>query len=167
MLETVRIRDLHIGGYIQMSNQPYPIWWDTTVTIYNKFQDPQTQLIRWFKTVVTNVFWKYVGDKVTVGKVSLETDNSICRIREDSRFLPKFQWLQIPNDEMSQFFTLAKGDIIIKGEVDDEINEYESGHRATDIVAKYKELQGCITIEKIAINTGAGRCNPHYYVKGI
>ena len=149
-----------------MSNQPYPIRWDTTITIYNKFQDPQTQLIRWYRTVVHNVFWKYVGDKVTVGKVSLETDNSICRIREDTRFLPKFQWIQVPNDKMHDFFTIGKGDIIIKGEVSDEINEYESGHRANDIVSKYKELQGCIIVEELAINVGAGRCNPHYYVKG-
>ena len=167
MYETAKAIDSLIGGCIQMNNQPYPLWWDTTVTIYNKFQDPQTQLVRWYRTVVHNVFWKYVGDKVTIGKVSLETDNSICRIREDARFLPKFQWIQIPNDEMVNYFTLAKGDIIIKGEVTDEINEYESGHRATDIVAKYKELQGCITVEELAINIGAGRCNPHYFIKGI
>jgi len=150
-----------------MNNQPYPIWWDTTVTIYNKFQDPQTQIIRWYRTVVTGAFWKYVGNKVTVGKVSLETNDSVCRIREDARYLPKFQWLQIPNDMMSQYFTLSRGDIIIKDEVTDEINEYISGKRATDIIAKYKELQGCITIEEVAIDIGAGRCNPHYRIRGV
>lgn len=150
-----------------MNNQPYPIWWDTTITIYNKFQDPHTQLIHWYRTVVHNAFWKYVGDKITVGKVSLETDNSICRIREDLRYLPKFQWIQVPNDKMSDYFTLGKGDIIIKDEVTDNIDEYTSGHRATDIVAKYKELQGCIVIEEMADNTGAGRCNPHYFIKGV
>ena len=150
-----------------MNNQPYPIWWDTTVTIYNKFQDPQTQLIRWYRTVVTGAFWKYVGNKVTIGKVSLETNDSVCRIREDARYLPKFEWVNVPNDEMSNFFTLSRGDIIIKGKVTDEINEYVSGKRATDIVAKYKELQGCITIEEVAIDIGAGRCNPHYRIKGV
>lgn len=149
-----------------MNNQPYPIWWNTTVTIYNKFQDPQTQLIRWYKTVVTDTFWKYIGNKVTVNKTTIETDDSICRIREDARYLPKFRWVQVPNDSMNDYFTLGKGDIIVKGAVDDEISEYESGHRATDLIAKYKELQGCITIKEIADNTGAGRCNPHYFVKG-
>lgn len=34
----------------------YPIWWDTDLTIYNKFTDPQTQLIKWYRTVLTNCF---------------------------------------------------------------------------------------------------------------
>jgi hypothetical protein len=68
---------------------------------------------------------------------------------------------------MSDFFTLGTGDIIVKGEVDDEIDEYTSKKRSTDLVAKYKALQGCMQIEEVAINVGAGRCNEHYYVKGI
>ena len=148
-------------------NDVYPEWWETTVTIFNKFKDPHTKVVRWYKTVVEGVFWKYVGDKVTIGKTVLETNNIICRIRKDEKFLEKYQWVQMPNDEMENYFTLGKGDIIVKGEVDDVIDEYETGKRSTDLIAKYKELQGCMSIEEIAINVGAGRCNEHYYVKGI
>lgn len=148
-------------------NELYPEWWETTITIYNQFKDPTTKVVRWYRTVVDGVFWKYVGDKVTVGKTVLETNNIICRIRKDSRFLEKFQWIQLPNDTMSNYFTLAKGDIIVKGVATDDINEYESGHRSNDLLSKYKELQGCMSIEEIAINTGAGRCNEHYLVKGV
>lgn len=148
-------------------NELYPEWWDTTVTIFNKFKDPQTKLVIWYKTVVSGTFWKYIGEKVTIGKTTLETDNSICRIRKDDRFLEHYKWIDIPNDEMSDYFTLGKGDIIVKGEVDDVINEYQSGSRSTDLIAKYKELQGCMSIEEVAINVGAGRCNEHYLVKGI
>ena len=145
----------------------YPEWWDTTITIYNKFKDPQTKIVIWYKTVVDSAFWKYVGDKVTIGQTVLETNNIICRIRKDAKFLEKYQWEKIPNDEMSNYFTLGKGDIIVRGEVTDTINEYQNGSRSTDLIAKYKELQGCMSIEEIAINVGAGRCNEHYYVKGI
>ena len=148
-------------------NDVYPEWWETTVTIFNKFKDPHTKVVRWYKTVVEGVFWKYVGDKVTIGKTVLETNNIICRIRKDEKFLEKYQWVQMPNDEMKNYYTLGKGDIIVKGEVDDVIDEYETGKRSTDLIAKYKELQGCMSIEEIAINVGAGRCNEHYYVKGI
>lgn len=148
-------------------NELYPEWWETTITIFNKFKDPQTKVVRWYKTVVTGAFWKYVGDKIMIGQTVLETNNIICRIRKDNKFLEKYQWVQKPNDEMSNYFTLGKGDIIVKGEVDDEINEYQNGQRSTDLIAKYKELQGCMSIEEIAINVGAGRCNEHYYVKGI
>lgn len=148
-------------------NELYPNWWETTITIYNRYTDPQTSVVKWYRTVVKGVFWKYVGEKINIGNTVLETNNTICRIRKDDRFLEKFQWLQIPNDEMSNFFTLGKGDIIVKGEVDDEINEYQSGKRSNDLKAKYKELQGCISIDEIAINTGSGKCNEHYYVRGV
>lgn len=145
----------------------YPVWWDTQLTIYNKFIDPQTQIVTWYRTVVDNAFWKYVGDKITINDTVIETDNTIARIRKDDRFLPRHEWINKPNDEMSNYFTLGKEDIIVKGEVDDIINEYQSGKRSSDLVGKYKELQGCMTIQEIAINVGAGRCNEHYFVKGI
>ena len=144
----------------------YPTWWNTTITVYNKFTDPQTKVVKWYKTVVTGAFWKYIHEKVTIGQTTLETNSIICRIRKDERFLEKYEWLQKPNDEMQNFFTLGKGDIIIKGEVDDEINEYQQGKRSTDLIAKYKELQGCMSIEECANNTGGGRGQEHYVARG-
>ena len=155
----------YIGVYIRMNN--YPSWWDTTITIYNRYEDPLTNIVSWFRTVINGAFWKYAGNKVVVGKTVLETKDIICRIRKDDRFRDKFQWIQIPNDQMSAYFTLSQGDIIVKGEVTDEINEYVSGKRSTDLKKKYKELQGCIEIQEWADNTGGGRGNEHYYVKGI
>ena len=145
----------------------YAPWWETTLTIYNRYEDPVTNIVRWFKTTVNNCFWKYIGDKVTVGETVLETNNIICRIPKDDRFLEKYRWSELPNDEMGNYFTLGQGDIIIKGEVDDVVNEYQSGQRSTDLLKKYKELQGCMEVQQTAINVGAGRCNEHYYVKGV
>lgn len=148
-------------------NNIYPIWWDTTLTIYNKYIDTQTQLITWYKHVVKNCFWKYTGDKVTINDVVLETNNTICRIPKNDKYLEKFEWVAKPNDLMGEYFTLSQGDIIVKGEVDDVINEYQSGQRSSDLLSKYKNLQGCIKIEEVGNNTGVGRCNEHYFVKGI
>ena len=128
----------------------YPIWWDTDLTIYNKFTDPQTQLIKWYRTVLTNCFWKYVGDKVSVGNTVLETNDIICRIPQNDKFKEKYEWLNTPNDLMTNYFTLSNGDIIVKGNVADEIDEYKSGKRSTDLIAKYKELQGCMEIQQTA-----------------
>lgn len=148
-----------------MSN--YPVWWDTKLTIFNKSTDALTDVVRWYKHIVDNCFWKYVGDKITINDTVLQTNNIICRIPEDNTFLEKYQWLEIPNDEKENYFTLGASDIIVKGAVNDEIDEYAKGKRSTDLIAKYKELQGCMVIERIAINIGAGRCNPHYLVNGI
>lgn len=150
-----------------MSKAGYPVWWDTTITIFNKYENSQTQLVTWYKAVVHDCFWKYTGDKISIGQTVLETNNTICRIPKDDRFLEKHEWVAKPNDSMADFFTLAPGDIIVKGEVSDEIDEYQSGRRSTDLIQKYKSLQGCMEIEETAVNVGPGRCNEHYYVKGI
>ena len=145
----------------------YAPWWDTTVTIYNRYIDPITNIVSWFKTTVANCFWKYTGDKVTVGETILETNNIICRIPKNDKFMESYLWVQLPNDEMANYFTLGQGDIIVRGEVADNIDEYRAGYRSSDFIAKYKTLQGCMEVEEVAINVGAGRGNEHYYVKGV
>lgn len=145
----------------------YPSWWNIKVTIYNKFEDPQTNLVRWFRHCVDGTFWKYAGNKVVIGNTVLETKDIICRLRKDDKFLERHEWISLPNDKMADYFTLAQGDIIVKGDVEDEIDEYTSGKRSTDLKRKYKGLQGCLEIQEWANNTGGGRGNEHYYVKGI
>ena len=145
----------------------YPSWWDTTITIFNRYEDAQTNLVVWYKHVVHGAFWKYSGNKVVIDKTVLETKDIICRIRKDDKFLERHLWEALPNDMMVRYFTLSQGDIIVKGEVDDEINEYMSNARSSDLKKKYKALQGCLEIQEWSNNTGGGRGNEHYYVKGI
>lgn len=145
----------------------YPVWWDTQLTIYNKFEDPQTRLVTWYRHTVSNCFWKYVGNKIVVADVTMQTNNITCRIPKNPAFLEKYEWVQLANDEKANYFTISGGDIIVKGEVDDVIDEYTSGKRSTDFMKKYKELQGCMEVERVAIDTGVGRCSEHYYVIGV
>lgn len=143
-----------------------PFWWDTALTIYNKYEDPQTHIIKWFRHVVTGCFWKYIGDKITINDVSIETNSTICRIPKQDNYIPKYQWVNLPNDEMGNYFTIGLQDLVIFGEVSDEIDDYTAGKRATDIVAKYEPLRGSIEVQEVIDNSGQGRNNPHYYVKG-
>ena len=145
----------------------YPEWWATTITVYNKAQDPLTQIIRWYRHTVDGCFWKNVGNKVQVGEVTLETNDIICRIPKQDNFLEKYEWLNTPNDHMEDYFTLGQDDIIVKGNVEDVIDEYTKGSRSSDLISKYKQLQGCMEIQQVANNTGTGLGIEHYYVKGI
>lgn len=144
----------------------YPQWWDTTLTIYNRYEDKMTQVVTWFRHTVENCFWKYTGNTVNIGQTILATKDIICRVPEQEDFLERYQWEQLPNDEMSDYFTISPEDIIVKGNVDDVIDEYTKGHRSTDLLEKYKRLQGCMQVEQVALNVGGGRNEPHYYVKG-
>lgn len=149
-----------------MSKPGYPIWWDTTVTIYNKYTDAQTQLTRWYRNVITDCFWKLDGNTVQVGDVTLDSKSIICRIPKDDTFLEKQEWINKPNDEKGNYFTIAQGDIIVKGTCDDEIDEYTRGHRSTDLLSKYRTYQACMEITEFSNNTGVGRNNEHYFVRG-
>ena len=144
----------------------YPSWWNETITVYNKYTDPVTNLITWYRHVVTGAFWKNIGNKVTIDKTVIETDTIICRMRKDDTFLPKYEWIALPNDTMSDYYTLGRGDILVRGEVDDEVQEYTNGHKSTDLVHKYKDLQGCMTIDEVTINIEGGRGNEHYLARG-
>ena len=144
----------------------YPAWWNETITIYNKYTDPVSKLITWYRYVVVGAFWKNVGNNIMIDKTVIDTDAIVCRIRKDDAFLPKYEWIELPNDLMSEHYTLSKGDIMVRGRVNDEIDEYTKGYKSTDLVVKYKDLQGCMTIDKVTINTEGGRGNEHYHVRG-
>jgi hypothetical protein len=148
-------------------NNIYPLWWSDIITVYNKYEDQLTHMVSWYRTIIDGAFWKYVGDSVKVGETVLDTNSIICRIRKDDRFLEPYVWQALAAEEKANHFTLQGGDIIIHGGVSDEVDEYTSGHRSTDLVQKYKDLLGCMEIERVAINVGIGRGQEHYLAKGI
>ena len=55
----------------------YPIWWDTTVTVYNKFVDSNTQVVTWYRTVIEKCFWSLQGTKISVGEVVLDSKSAM------------------------------------------------------------------------------------------
>lgn len=150
-----------------MSNFSYPVWWDQSITVYNKSTDPATHIVTWHKHIINNCFWHNKGSKVNIGDVVLETDNIVCRIPKQDNFSEQYVWTHLTEEEKLNYLTLGVGDIVIRGSVDDEINEYTSGKRSTDLIAKYKKMQGCFEIQKFSINTAKGMLNPHYYISGV
>jgi hypothetical protein len=145
----------------------YPIWWSDTLTIYNKYTNPETRVVTWYKCVLNGCFWKYTGNKITINETTLETDTTMCRIPENDKFLERYDWEELPEESKKEYFTLSTGDIIVKGNVEDTIEEYTSGKRSSDLLTKYRKLQGCMLVEKCSINTGIGRGINHYYVRGV
>lgn len=153
-----------------MNNFPFP-WWDKTITIYNKFVDPDTQRVTWYRSVVTNCFWKSINELYNMGRygmsavgIQFEVKNIICRIPEDSRYVNKRAWLELTNRE--DYFTLGNNDIIVLGEVEDTIDEYTEGSRSNDLLTKYKAFDECFQIEQYVDNIRTGVNLPHYRVSG-
>lgn len=153
-----------------MSNFPFP-WWDKTLTIYNKYVDPTTQRVSWYRTYVKNCFWKAENIMFSMGRygvstigVVTENKNIICRIPKNKKFLDKRAWRNLA--DKSTNFTLANGDIIVLGQVDDVIDEYTAGQRSTDLLARYKEDDACLEIDTYIDNCHTGINLEHYRVVG-
>lgn len=144
----------------------YPIWWDTTITIYNKYEDPLTQFVEWYKHIIPNCFVKTTSTLISGGQITYNTNSNIIRIPQNELYKPYNEWLLIPKTEQDNYITIHQGDIIIVSEIDDIIDEYTSGLRSTDLISKYKELGMCITVDNWQDNTGIGRACPHYFVSG-
>ncbi len=146
-----------------MSNM-YPIWWDSTITIYNQYKDPDTKAVYWYRTELSNCFWKRIGAKVQVGNAILDTSSIVVRIPQNSDYLDFGEWKNLPKDSMRYYFTIQQNDIIVLGSCEDEIHEGTSGERSTDFLNKYKGM--CLTIKEYSIDTFTGLINPHYRILG-
>lgn len=149
-----------------LNNLVYPIWWENTITLYNRYQDPVTDLITWTPTVIHDCFVKRANNRIIIGGTSIETGDKLVRIRESEDYVTYSKWIELPNDIRAKKFTLHLGDLIIFYEVSDVIDEYSKGHRASDILAKYKDMNECMVISNYQENIGSGRVDPHYYVLG-
>lgn len=161
-----------IGDFIQVSNFPFQ-WWDKTITIYNKLIDPTTQKVSWYRNTVENCFWKYINNTYVTGNsgmsttgVLVEVKNVICRIPKDDRYVDKRTWKDLSESQRAECFTLGNGDIIVLGEVNDEIDEYTAGKRSTDLLKKYKEFNECFEIDGYTVNVNTGVGLEHYKVSG-
>ena len=143
----------------------YPKWWAETVTIYNRYEDPQTNLITWTKTALSDCFFKAVNNRLTVGQTVIESNSIIVRIPEKSTYKKYAEWILLGNDKRPDYFTLHQGDIIVLGTVTDTIDEY-STNNSNALLSKYKELGECLVIDTFSDNAKIGRGMKHYRVVG-
>ena len=144
----------------------YPMWWNSSITVYTKYEDAVTNIVTWYKNTIDGCFWKYTGNKTTIGNTVLDTNTITCRIPKQDNFIDKGTWIGLTNDKLKDYFTLGQGDIIVKGIVSDEINEYSKGHYSSDLIAKYKKFGECMVVSRYSDNTGGGRNEEHYSVQG-
>ena len=139
----------------------YPVWWETTVTLYNRYEATNGE-ITWYRTVLEGCFWKYETDYNQVDDVTQMTKVLLCRVRKSADYLENFEWQEI--SDKNSYFTFNEGDILIRGEITDTVDEYVKGSRSSDLLNKYKDR--CAVITECRNNTGTGRVCEHYLVRG-
>jgi len=143
----------------------YPAWWDSTITLYNKYEDPTTHAISWYRTVLHNCFVVQAHDLATATNEQISGVTFICRIPKNPKYLSSEQWVASSNK--SDYFTVRLGDIIVFKEVNDVINEYTANTRSSDLLSKYRELQGCCVVNLFTDASSNNRQQQHYAIRGI
>ena len=129
-----------------------------TITLYNKHIDKSNEktITVWKRTVLEKCFFNTVTATQLKGETLSMANSFICRIPENSAFTEKYR------GEVDRF-TLKPEDIIVKGEVLDEIKDV-SGQRAADLLGKYKG--SCFTVKAVSINTHLPYLK-HYRASGV
>lgn len=143
----------------------YPKWWDATITLYNKYINPDTKETSWYRHILENCFWKDTNNREIIQDMVLETNYIICRIPKNDLYLPRYEWVNL--EDKSQNFTFGVGDILVDGSIEEDIDEYSKYMRSSDFLKRHKDIYGCMTIQRFQDDTGSIRNNPHYYIRGI
>lgn len=137
----------------------YPKWWDKTVTLYNRCED-NTGRVQWYKRMLHGCFVKTLPSFVISQGIGTEKSQNILRLRKSNDYLSPTEWKTSILKNVK--FTLQNGDIAIIGAVSDNIDEYVSGQRSSDLMKKYPDSAFMIT--SAVVNDYGFR--PHYKITG-
>lgn len=100
---------------------------NTTATIYNKSVDYNTDAVVYNRTVLPAVHWEDGISAAAKGKSRAEdrpvfvSIDFIVASEMEKQYLPAHEYAQLPTTDQSKYWTLAIGDILLKGTVEDEI----------------------------------------------
>lgn len=101
---------------------------NTDITIYNKYLDSNTRLEKWQRTVFKGVFW---DDKKGYNRLqsSIESVDEVFivipfNVGVDKEYVPPIEFRKL--EDRANYFTIAEGDRVVKGDIDLEIEEVQS-----------------------------------------
>ena len=134
-----------------------------TVTLYNRRRttgaDGKTAET-WVRRVLTDCSWVRTHERVRSETEVGYTSSVTCRIPASSDYLPPDQWDAL--SDPAGKFTLAAGDVLVFGEVADEVS---AALPIGELVKKH-ERRGAIVVSSAKDNSRNGIL-PHYAARGV
>lgn len=116
--------------------------WEQTITLFNSYENSAYEMV-YLKTVFNNArFTVSKGANVdTNGKINI--DNTLCMIRHDSLpkpYLEPKEWVKVAENKKQNYFTFQEGDVIVKGEVTENVISFEELNKKYDNVFKISDV---------------------------
>lgn len=132
-----------------------------TITLYNRreVRDAITQrtTVSWVRTALTGCSWARRMERVRDGPTVTSAEVITCRIPESTAYRTPSAWDALT--VTTGLFTLAPGDIIVRGTVTDTITA------SAALVDKYRR-QGVMTVQTTQDNTRPLFRTGHYCARG-
>lgn len=140
--------------------------YNQTITLYNCLRaadNPKEKKDTWQKTVMGNCFYKSVIGRTEYADKNPRMDNTYTvRIPVSDRYLPYHQWIRLPEEERSGYFTCSQKDIVVRGECGADITGV-SPDTAAQVLSRYKPEAFVVTA--FADNT-SHKMAKHYRLGG-
>ena len=114
--------------------------YNRTITVYNCLRaedNPDSTKDIWYRTVLTNCFYKNELGRVDLDKSSRMAGVYTARIPESADYRPYHEWCTLSAVERDKYFTFSLGDIVVLGECVEEITG-ESLGTASELLQRYK-----------------------------
>lgn len=112
------------------------------MTLFNSIYNPETDRTEYIRTYLYDIDWQ--GEQaVTVGdKGLLSADKITCFIpftvnTKDKKYISPGEFKKLDIEVAKKFYTLKKGDFIVKDVVDFELSSYERGKQFKDLERLY------------------------------
>lgn len=134
-----------------------------TVTLYNRRKQVSTDgktAETWVRRVLTDCSWVRTHERVRSETEVGYTSSVTCRIPANADYLPPAEWDAL--SDPSGKFTLAAGDVLVFGEVAEEVS---AALPIGELVKKH-ERRGAIVVSSAKDNSRNGIL-PHYAARGV
>lgn len=133
-----------------------------TVTIYNRYQYKNSTgkiITTWKRSVINGCGQIYKSVLTSNNGIQLAGTQQMIQIPHTENYVDEYEWDSMINDSRADRFTAQSGDLIVLGEVEDEVDEFSV---IEDIEKKYASLS--FKIKQVNKNYGVGYPIPHIQV---
>lgn len=127
------------------------------ITIYNRYYDNSIGADQYKRTVIKGVNWQNKRNGTVSNNGLLLADSTLIFINKLENYISPKKFNKLLPDELENYFTLAVGDKIVKGEVDFEILGIKP-YRISDLENEFDDV---IDIKSVSEFSG------HFQVEGV
>lgn len=130
---------------------------NTDITVYNKYYDFASDMDKYQKTVIKGVNWQGKRNGTVSDKGLLLADSTLIFIDKLDNYISPKRFSKLSDIDRKNYFTLAPGDKIVKGEIDFEIAGVKP-YRVSDLESEFDDV---IDVKSVNILTD------HIEVEGV